>query len=165
MASAPRRLRRHPVTVLALFAVVLLTACSGSNEEDPVPGGGGETTESPAEPAAADQGPATATESPAPEPDTAEVVARQLEAGLTADPVTVMSAEAEFTEVEAREGLPRGSEVEVHQDSWSPIGAGRSGVVVITATQPSGLEGTFAAVVQLEDRDWKILSTYAVERP
>lgn len=147
---------------LASFCILLLVACSGDAGTDLASTSTDDASTRSTPDPPRDTAAATPSE-PREASDTGDVIAQQLEVGLTNDPATVMSPEAEFTEDQAREGLPQGSDVKVHADSWSPVGASRSGVVVITVTQPSGLEGSFAAVVQLEGEEWKIISTFPLE--
>lgn len=145
---------RPAVLAVASSCAFLLTACSGDA------GTGHSATDEAATSFTSDSRPES---EPQEGPETGDVIAQQLNEGLTSDPASVMSPEAEFTDDQAREGLPPGSEVEVHADSWSSVGVGQSGVVVITVTQPSGLAGSFAAVVQLEGESWKIVSTFPLE--
>lgn len=148
-------LSRMSATAAAFAVLALTTSCTDASQPDDEPAIS-TSEESPSE---------AATEAPEDVRaiDDPEAIAEQLESALRTDPAMVVSEESDFTEGEAREGFPDGSEVEVLSETWSPLGEGRSGVVVIKATQSSGLAGSFAAVVQLEDDTWKIISTYELE--
>jgi hypothetical protein len=81
---------------------------------------------------------------------------------LSTDPASLVAdgAEGELGG-RARQAVPVGSAIVVHERSWTPDGAG-GGLMTVTVTPPGRARQTYAAVMVHQDNGWKVLATIPV---
>lgn len=147
---------RVPRAFGVLAVITMLSACTPGAEQADTPAPAPEqevaTTDAPT-------GPGADGRSAAPPAD----LVSTLEQDLPTDPSRVLAESSEFYGEDAKKGLPVGSDVQVHPDTWSSPPDSERGVIGVTVTPPGGEPADYLALVALEDGQWKVVATLAAE--